>query len=94
MSLNRRLYQWLLNRVGDSAVTGLPVAGVDEQLDTTFFMYYTAITFFHVYKDNLSIYNLFLFFFHVYKSLLVKFQNLILEAGKLCQNCIKYSNLI
>ncbi|CAG9538470.1 unnamed protein product [Cercopithifilaria johnstoni] len=40
MSLNRRLYQWLLNRVGDSAVTGLPVAGVDEQLDTTFFITY------------------------------------------------------
>ncbi|MCP9264273.1 Protein pad-1 [Dirofilaria immitis] len=27
MSLNKRLYQWLLNRVGDSAVAGLPVAG-------------------------------------------------------------------
>ncbi|VDO13880.1 unnamed protein product [Brugia timori] len=40
MSLNRRLYQWLLNRVGDSVVTGLPVAGVDEQLDTTFFITY------------------------------------------------------
>ncbi|EJD74748.1 dopey domain-containing protein [Loa loa] len=40
MSLNRRLYQWLLNRVGDSAVTGLPVAGVDEQLDTAFFITY------------------------------------------------------
>uniref|UniRef100_A0A915Q5B7 Dopey N-terminal domain-containing protein n=1 Tax=Setaria digitata TaxID=48799 RepID=A0A915Q5B7_9BILA len=40
MSLNRRLYQWLLNRVGDSAVTGLSVAGVDEQLDTAFFNTY------------------------------------------------------
>ncbi|VDN03566.1 unnamed protein product [Thelazia callipaeda] len=40
MSLNRRLYQWLLNRVGDSAVAGLPIAGVDEQLDTTFFTTY------------------------------------------------------
>ncbi|KAM3722002.1 Protein pad-1 [Dirofilaria immitis] len=40
MSLNKRLYQWLLNRVGDSAVAGLPVAGVDEQLDTTFFITY------------------------------------------------------
>ncbi|VBB30267.1 unnamed protein product [Acanthocheilonema viteae] len=40
MSLNRRLYQWLLNRVGDSAVTGLPVVGVDEQLDTAFFITY------------------------------------------------------
>lgn len=39
MSLNRRLYQWMLNRVGDSAVSGLSVAGMDEQLDTTFFRY-------------------------------------------------------
>lgn len=48
MSLNRRLYQWLLNRVGDSAVTGLPVAGVDEQLDTTFFMYHCSYSLFFV----------------------------------------------
>ncbi|VDN88419.1 unnamed protein product, partial [Brugia pahangi] len=49
MSLNRRLYQWLLNRVGDSVVTGLPVAGVDEQLDTTFFMYYNFCSRFYLF---------------------------------------------
>ncbi|VDK46770.1 unnamed protein product [Gongylonema pulchrum] len=37
MSVNRRLYQWLLNRVGDSAAIGLSVVGVEEQIDTTFF---------------------------------------------------------
>lgn len=37
MSLNRRLYQWILNRSGDSSVGALPIGGVDEQLDTTFF---------------------------------------------------------
>uniref|UniRef100_F1KPR7 Protein pad-1 n=2 Tax=Ascaris TaxID=6251 RepID=F1KPR7_ASCSU len=40
MSLNRRLYQWLLNRSGDAAVSGLPVGGSDEHLDTSFFKAY------------------------------------------------------
>lgn len=37
MSLNRRLYQWLLNRSGDAgAISSLPVG--DESLDTSFFV--------------------------------------------------------
>ncbi|VDK46299.1 unnamed protein product [Anisakis simplex] len=40
MSLNRRLYQWLLNRSGDANVSGIPIGSSDEQLDTSFFQTY------------------------------------------------------
>lgn len=40
MSLNRRLYQWLLNRCGDSSVSSIPVGGTEELIDTSFFKMY------------------------------------------------------
>uniref|UniRef100_A0A914HFY8 Dopey N-terminal domain-containing protein n=1 Tax=Globodera rostochiensis TaxID=31243 RepID=A0A914HFY8_GLORO len=41
MSLNRRLYQWLLNRSNDVAFVGLPVNGTEESVDLVFFKQYT-----------------------------------------------------
>ncbi|KAL3101676.1 hypothetical protein niasHT_024809 [Heterodera trifolii] len=41
MSLNRRLYQWLLNRSNDVAFAGLPVNGTEDSMDLAFFKQYT-----------------------------------------------------
>uniref|UniRef100_A0A1I8BMX9 Dopey_N domain-containing protein n=1 Tax=Meloidogyne hapla TaxID=6305 RepID=A0A1I8BMX9_MELHA len=41
MSLNRRLYQWLLNRSNDMAFVSLPVNGVEDSTDLAFFKQYT-----------------------------------------------------
>uniref|UniRef100_A0A915MA78 Dopey N-terminal domain-containing protein n=1 Tax=Meloidogyne javanica TaxID=6303 RepID=A0A915MA78_MELJA len=40
MSLNRRLYQWLLNRSNDMAFVSLPVNGVEDSTDLAFFKQY------------------------------------------------------
>ncbi|MFH4975517.1 hypothetical protein AB6A40_002226 [Gnathostoma spinigerum] len=40
MSLNRRLYQWLLNKSNDNPLSILPVIGAEDQVDTSFFKTY------------------------------------------------------
>uniref|UniRef100_A0A0N5B8J6 Dopey_N domain-containing protein n=1 Tax=Strongyloides papillosus TaxID=174720 RepID=A0A0N5B8J6_STREA len=41
MSLNRRLFQWLLNRSGDSGGTSIPVNGSENEIDLKFFKAYS-----------------------------------------------------
>uniref|UniRef100_A0A0K0E6R9 Dopey_N domain-containing protein n=1 Tax=Strongyloides stercoralis TaxID=6248 RepID=A0A0K0E6R9_STRER len=41
MSLNRRLFQWLLNRSGDSGGTSIPVNGNENEIDLQFFKEYS-----------------------------------------------------
>ncbi|KAH7693153.1 dopey domain-containing protein, partial [Aphelenchoides avenae] len=41
MSLNRRLYQWLLNRSNDVAFSSLPVGGTEDAQDLDFFRHYS-----------------------------------------------------
>ncbi|CEF66277.1 Protein dopey-1 [Strongyloides ratti] len=41
MSLNRRLFQWLLNRSGDSGGTSIPVNGSENEVDLQFFKEYS-----------------------------------------------------
>ncbi|KAI1728390.1 protein pad-1 [Ditylenchus destructor] len=41
MSLNRRLYQWLLNRSNDVTFSSLPVSGSEDLTDMDFFKTYT-----------------------------------------------------
>uniref|UniRef100_A0A0N4ZN98 Dopey_N domain-containing protein n=1 Tax=Parastrongyloides trichosuri TaxID=131310 RepID=A0A0N4ZN98_PARTI len=41
MSLNRRLFQWLLNRSGDTGGTSIPVNGSENEVDLNFFKQYS-----------------------------------------------------